>query len=75
MPSHSLTNSEIQKYYHKEPRFKGVCSRYNLPKTMKDRVYVINLSEDADVGTHLIALYFRNIEITYFDIFWSWTCS
>ena len=32
MPSHSLTNSEIQKYYQNEPRFHGVFSRNNLPK-------------------------------------------
>ena len=31
--------------------------------------YVINLDEYADVGTHWIALYCRNIEITYFDSF------
>ena len=27
-----------------------------MPKTIKDGAYVINLDEDADVGTHWIAL-------------------
>ena len=34
-----------------------------------DGAYVINLDEYADVGTHWIALYCRDIEITYFDSF------
>ena len=32
IPPHPLTNFEIEKYYQKEPRFNGVCSRDNLPK-------------------------------------------
>ena len=32
MPSHPLTNFEIQKYYQNEPRFNGVYSRDNLSK-------------------------------------------
>ena len=32
IPSHPLTNFEIQKYYGNEPRFNGVFSRNNLPK-------------------------------------------
>ena len=31
--------------------------------------YVINLDEYADVGTHWIALYVKDNEITYFDSF------
>ena len=69
IPPHPLTNFEIQNYYQNEPRFNGVYSRDKLPKTIKDRVYVINLDEYADVGTHWIALYVKNIEITYFDCF------
>ena len=45
MPPHPLTNFEIQKYYQNEPRFNGIFSRNNLPKTIKDRTYVINLDE------------------------------
>ena len=30
IPSHPLTNFEIQKYYQNEPRFNGVFSRNNL---------------------------------------------
>ena len=46
-----LTNFEIQKCYEKEPRFNGFSLRDNLPK-VKDEVYVINLDEDSDIGTH-----------------------
>ena len=41
----------MQKYYQNEPKFNGVHSRYNLPK-IKDGVYVINVDEYSDVGTH-----------------------
>ena len=30
---HPLTNFEIQKFYKNEPRFNGVSSRNNLPKS------------------------------------------
>ena len=43
MPPHPLTNFEIQKCYHNEPRFNGVYYRNNLPKKMKDGAYVIKL--------------------------------
>ena len=32
MPSHILTNFEIQNYYQNEPRSNDVYSRNNLPK-------------------------------------------
>ena len=54
MPSHSLTNFEIQKYYQDEPNFNGVCSRNNLPK-IKDGAYVINLDGFNSIGTDWIA--------------------
>ena len=66
---HLFTNSEIQKYYLNEARFNGVYSRGNFPKWIKDGAYVINLDENADVGTHWITLYCRDIEITYSDRF------
>ena len=67
---HLLTNFEIQKYYQNEPRFNGVYSRDNLPKRIRDDgAYVINIDEYADVGTHWIALYVKNIEMIYFDSF------
>ena len=69
MPSHPLTNFEIQKYYQNEPRFNGVFSRDNLPKKIKDGAYVINLDEYADVGTHWIASFCNRNEIVYFDSF------
>ena len=68
MPPHPLTNFEIQKYYQNEPRFNGVYSRDNLPK-IKDGAYVINLDEYSDIGTHWVALYVHNNDVTYFDSF------
>ena len=68
MLPHLLTNFEIQKYYQNEPRFSGVCSRDNLPK-MKDGAYIINLDEYSDIGTHWVALYVHNNDVTYFDSF------
>ena len=69
IPPHSLTNFEIQKYYQNEPKFKGVFSRNNLPKKIKDGTYIINLDEYADVGTHWIALFHNKNNIIYFDNF------
>ena len=69
MPANPLTNFEIQEYYKNEPRFNGVYSRDNLPKTIKNGAYVINLDGYEDVGTHWIALYVKDNEITCFDSF------
>ena len=68
MPSHPLTNFEIQKHYQNEPRFNGAYSRNNLPK-IKDGADVINLDEYSDIGTHWVALYVHNNDVTYFDSF------
>ena len=69
MPPHPLTNFEIQRYYQNEPRFNGVFSRNNLPLKIKDGVYLINLDEYADVGTHWIASFCNRNENVYFDSF------
>ena len=45
----------MQMYYQNESRFNGVYSRNNLPHKTKDGVYVINLDEYSDIGTHWIA--------------------
>ena len=68
-PPHPLTNFEIQEYYQNEPRFNGVFNRDNLPNTIKNGAYVINLDEYRDIGTHWVALYVNNKTITYFDSF------
>ena len=39
-----------------------------IPK-IKDGAYVINLDEYSDIGTHWVALYVRNNDVTYFDSF------
>ena len=61
--------SKTKEYYENELRFNGVYSRDNLPKTIKNGAYVINLDEYADVGTHWIALYAKKNEVIYFDSF------
>ena len=55
MLPHRLTYFEIQKYYQNDPRFNRAFSIDNLPKTIKNGAYLINLDEYADVGTHWIA--------------------
>ena len=67
MPAHPLTNFELQEYYKNEPRFNGVYSRDNLPKTIKNGAHVKNLDEYA--SANWIALYVKDSEITYFDSF------
>ena len=68
MPPNPLANFEIQKYYQNELRFNGVYLRDNLP-SIRDGAYVINLDEYSDIGTHWIALYVQNNDVTYFDSF------
>ena len=69
IPPNSLTNFEMKKYYQNEPRYSGVYSRDNLPDKIKDGVYVINLDEYSDIGTHWTVLYVNIKTITYFDSF------
>ena len=69
MPPHPLNNFEIQKYYQNDPRFNGLYSRDNLPNKIKDGADVISLDEYYDIGTHWIALYALNNNVTYFDSF------
>ena len=47
----------------------GVYSRDNLPNKIKDGAHVINLDEYTDIGTHWVALYVKNNDVTYFDSF------
>ena len=68
MPPHPLTNFEKQNYCKIEPKFDGVYSR-NILFKMKDGAYMINLDEYESIGTHWIALYVNNNNLTYFDSF------
>ena len=56
------------KYYENKSRFNGVYSRDNL-STIKDGAYVINLDEYSDIGTHWVALWVNNNNVTHFDSF------
>ena len=56
------------KRYQNEPRFNSIYTRDNLPK-IKDGAYVINLDEYSEIGTHWVALYVHNNDVTYFDSF------
>ena len=69
MPFHPLTNFEISEYYKNEPRFNGVYSRNNLPKTIKKGAYLINLDEYENTGTHWVSLFVKTNEAIYFDSF------
>ena len=79
MPPHPLTNFQIRKYYKNKPRFNGVFSRNNWPKSnfieynsikkIKDRAYIINLDAYANVGTYWIALFCKKNEIVHFNSF------
>ena len=60
MPPHPPTNFEINEYDENDPRFNGVYSRDNLPKTIKNGAYVINLHEYQNIDSHWIALYVKN---------------
>ena len=68
MPHRPLTNFETQKYYQNEPRFNGVYSRDSLTE-IKGGAYIINLDEYSDIGTHWVALWVNNNDVTYFDSF------
>ena len=69
MPSHLFTNFEIQECYKNQLKLNGVYSRDNLPNKIKDGAYIINLDEYSDIGTHWIALWVNNNNVTYFDCF------
>ena len=68
VPSHLLTNFEMQKYYQNKYKFSDVYSRNNLP-IIKDRAYVVNLDGHRSVRTYCIALYVNDDNLTYFDSF------
>ena len=59
LPFHPITNIKISEYYKNEPRFNGVYSRNNLPKTIKKGGYVINLDEYENTGTHWVSLFVK----------------
>ena len=70
MPAHPLRNFEIQEYYKNEPRFNGVYSRDNLPKTRENETAcIVNLDNYKNTSIHWIALYVKDNEITYLDYF------
>ena len=62
MPLHPLTNFEIQNYSQNEPKFKDVYSRNNLPNTMKDGTYVVNLDKHKSIATRWITFYVFVVE-------------
>ena len=69
LPFHPLTNTEINEYYKKEPRFNGLYSRNNLPNKIKKGAYVINLDEYENPGTHWVSLFVKPTYTVYFDSF------
>ena len=59
---------EYKKYYQNKPKFNGAYSRNNLSK-INDGAYVINLDEFKSIGTHWIALYVNDNNVTFFHRF------
>ena len=68
-PFHPLTNIEISEYYKNEHKFNGVYSTNNLPNKIKKGVYVINLDEYENTGTHWVSLFVKPKYTVYFDSF------
>ena len=69
LPFHPLTNIEISEDYKNQPRFNGVYSRNNLPNKIKKGLYVINLDEYENTGTHWVSLFVKTKYTVYFDSF------
>ena len=69
MRPYLLTYLKIQRYFQNKPKFKGVYSQKNLPNTVKDRAYIVNLEEYKSLRTHWKALYANGNSVTYFDSF------
>ena len=57
--SHALTNNKC--------KFRSFYSWNNLPKIIKDGVYVVNLGKHKSTETHRVALYMNDNTTTYFD--------
>ena len=57
---------KITKYFNYEPRFNGVFSRDNLPRT-KDGVYFINLDDEQSKGICWVSLFINRNTTVYFD--------
>ena len=55
--------------YENKSRFNDVYSRDYLPNKVRDETYVINLDDYSEIGTHWVALYAKNNDITYFHSF------
>ena len=60
MPPNHLPNFEIKNSYENEPRFNDVYSRDNLPKTIKNGAYVVNLM-NMQMLVHIGLLYMQKI--------------
>ena len=69
LPFHPLTNIEINEYYKNEPRFNGVYSRNNLPNKITKGVYIINLDEYENTGTHMVSAFVKPKYTVYYDSF------
>lgn len=61
-----LVDFEIQKYYQNKPQFEYVYSINNLQKLLVEQHI---LDGYTNIGTHWIACYAKNNDITYFNSF------
>ena len=69
MPIHPLSNFDFDSYYSGNRFYGGTFSRDNLPATIDDKFYIINLETRFESGSHWVMVY--NVEMTcyYFDSF------
>ena len=56
-------------YFNSDKSFDGTFSRDNLNIFNKDGAYIINLDKYDNIGTHWVAIYLKNNNVTYFDSF------
>lgn len=54
-------------YYYGNKRFNGIYVRDNVPGTIKNGTYIINLDGLRDPGTHWVALFCDGHNVTNFD--------
>jgi hypothetical protein len=68
-PTRALSNTDIEKYYKNDRRFAGVFSRNDLPKTIYNKNYIINMDDRSGFGTHWVAVINTGSRCIYFDSF------
>ena len=66
---HLLSNFEIQKYYQKKPKFKGIYSWNNLPRTIMDEAFLKYFHEYKSIEPQWIGFRDNGNCVTYLNSF------